>query len=153
MDNYITPRHNHQPQQLSFTEVEKQNILNKGWLSTQELAAYYAEVSLGLLKLKTLYPAIVGKYSNQEYDIMLALWLQTIIEAIFDDETDCYSFFDDHTPSYEPGIIGKAISQFIKTDTSGFFPCPGIIIKIIKDLQKQSQYRLWEEIEYAKINR
>ena len=95
-------------------------------ITEQEWAAYDAEISIGLLTLRTAFPTQTRSYSDREYDMLTALWLETFVEV-------------------EPGIIHDAILHFVNTDRKGFFPSPGQIMGNVVDIQAQRERQAAED--------
>ena len=93
----------------------KNRIMNKIGMSEQEWAVYDAELSIGLLTLRTAFPTQTRNYSEREHDVLTALWLDIFAET-------------------EQGLLREAIMRFISTDHKGFFPTPGQIMSIAEEI-------------------
>jgi hypothetical protein len=84
-------------------------------MTEQEWAIYDAEVSIGLLTLRTAFPTQARNYSDREHDMLTALWLEIFAEV-------------------ETGTLREAIMRFISTDRKGFFPAPGQVMGIVEEI-------------------
>ena len=102
-------------QQPTLAGLAKNRIMGKFGITEQAWAIYDAEVSIGLLTLRTAFPTQARNYSDREHDMLMALWLEIFAEV-------------------EPGILREAIMRFISTDRKGFFPAPGQIMGIVEDI-------------------
>jgi hypothetical protein len=89
--------------------------MDKHGMTEQQWALYDAEVSIGLLTLRTAFPTQARNYSDREHDVLTALWLEIFAEI-------------------EPGTLREAIMRFVATDRKGFFPSPGQIMGIVEDI-------------------
>ena len=108
----------HEGELPSFTELAKTHLMHKYGMSEQQWADYDAEVSLGLLTLRTAYPTQARNFTNKEHDMLTALWLELFAQIT-------------------PGILQKAIMLFIAGDSSGFFPSPGQVMKLVVNMQAE----------------
>ena len=106
--------------------LAKNRIMSKCGITEQEWAIYDAEVSVGLLTLRTAFPTQTRSYSDREYDMLMALWLEIFVEI-------------------EPSIFHEAILRFVTADRKGFFPSPGQIMGIIVDIQAERERRVAAE--------
>ena len=93
-------------------------IMGKHGMTEQEWAIYDAEVSIGLLTLRTAFPTQARNYSDREYDVLTALWLEIFADV-------------------EPGLFREAIMRFVATDRKGFFPSPGQIMGCVEEIQDE----------------
>jgi hypothetical protein len=115
----------HEPTQLSnapptLAGLAKNRIMNNVGMTEQEWAIYDAEVSIGLLTLRTAFPTQARNYSDREHDVLIALWLDIFAEI-------------------EPGLLREAIMRFISTDRKGFFPAPGQIMGCAEEIQVERE--------------
>ena len=94
--------------------------MSKCGITEQEWAVYDAELSIGLLTLRTAFPTQTRNYTDREHDMLTALWLEMFVEI-------------------EPGLIHEAIMRFIAADRKGFFPSPGQIMGHIVDIQAERE--------------
>ena len=99
----------------SLAKVAKNRIMAKFGMTEQAWAIYEAEISIGLLTLRTAFPTQARNYSDREHDMISALWLEIFAEE-------------------EPGIFREAIMRFISTERKGFFPAPGQIMGIVEEI-------------------
>ena len=104
----------------TLTGLAKARIMSKCGITEQEWAIYDAEVSIGLLTLRTAFPTQTRNYTDREHDMLTALWLEIFVEI-------------------EPGIFHEAIMRFVADDRKGFFPSPGQIMGIIVDIQAERE--------------
>ena len=104
----------------------KRRIMSKHGMTEQRWAAYDAEMSFGLLTLRTAFPTQARNYSDGEFDMLTALWLEIFAEV-------------------ESGILHEAVIRFITTDRKGFFPSPGQIMGIVEEIQAECQERIEKE--------
>ena len=95
--------------------LAKNRIMDKYGISEQQWAIYDAEVSIGLLTLRTAFPTQARNYSDREHDMLSALWLEIFAEI-------------------EPGLLRESVMRFISTDRKGFFPAPGQIMGIVEEI-------------------
>ena len=102
-------------QQSTLTGVAKSRIISKYGMTEQQWAMYDAEVSIGLLTLRTAFPTQARNYSDREYDVLTALWLEIFAEV-------------------ELGLLREAIMRFVATDRKGFFPSPGQVMGLVEDI-------------------
>ena len=102
-------------QQPTLAGLAKNRIMGKFGITEQAWAIYDAEVSIGLLTLRTAFPTQARNYSDREHDMLMALWLEIFAEV-------------------EPGTLREAIMRFISTDRKGFFPAPGQIMGIVEEI-------------------
>ena len=102
----------------TFAGLAKNRIMAKLGMSEDAWAIYDAEVSIGLLSLRTAFPAQARNYSGMEHDMLTALWLE-IFAGI------------------KPGMLQEAIMRFVATDRKGFFPSPGQVMGIVEDMQAE----------------
>ena len=107
-------------QSPTLTELAKIRIMSGCGITEQEWAAYNAELSIGLLTLRTAFPTQTRNYTDREHDMLTALWLEIFVEV-------------------EPGIFHEAIMRFVAADRKGFFPSPGQIMGIIVDIQAERE--------------
>jgi len=112
--------------QPTLAGLAKNRIMNKCGITHQEWAIYDAEISIGLLTLRTAFPTQTRNYSEREHDMLMALWLEV--------------FF-----AIEPGLLNEAIMRFIAADRKGFFPSPGQIMGIVVDIQAERERQAAEE--------
>jgi len=112
--------------QPTLAGLAKNRIMSRCGITEQEWAIYDAEVSVGLLTLRTAFPTQTRNYSDKEHDMLMALWLEIFV-------------------ALEPGIINEAILRFIAADRKGFFPSPGQIMGIIVDIQAERERQAAEE--------
>jgi len=110
----------------TLAELAKNRIINKNGITTQEWAVYDAEISVGLLMLRTAFPTQTRNYSDREHDMLMALWLEIFV-------------------AIEPGIFHEAIMRFIAADRKGFFPSPGQIMGIVEVIQAERERQATEE--------
>ena len=110
-------KHNEQPTMASLT---KNRIMSKYGMTEQQWVMYDAEVSIGLLTLRTAFPAQARNYSDREHDMLTALWLEMFAEV-------------------EPSMLREAIMRFIATDRKGFFPSPGQIIGCVEEIAAERE--------------
>ena len=101
--HYELAQTNSQP---TLTELAKIRIMNRCGITEQEWVIYDAEISVGLLTLRTAFPTQTRNYSDKEHDMLMALWLEIFV-------------------ALEPGIINEAILRFIATTAKGFSLPPG----------------------------
>lgn len=104
----------------TFAGLAKTRIINKFGMTEQGWAIYDAEVSIGLLTLRTAFPTQSRNYSDREHDMLAALWLEIFVEV-------------------ERGILHEAIMRFVSNDRKGFFPSPGQIMGIVEDMQAERE--------------
>lgn len=102
-------------QQSTLTGVAKSRIISKYGMTEQQWAMYDAEVSIGLLTLRTAFPTQARNYSDREHDVLTALWLEIFAEV-------------------ELGLLREAIMRFVATDRKGFFPSPGQVMGLVEDI-------------------
>jgi hypothetical protein len=100
--------------------LAKHRIMRKHGMNEQEWAIYDAEVSIGLLTLRTAFPTQARNYSDREHDVLTALWLEIFAEV-------------------EPGLLREAIMRFVATELKGFFPSPGQIMSVVEEIQGERQ--------------
>jgi len=112
--------------QPTLAELAKNRIMSRCGITEQEWQIYDAEISVGLLTLRTAFPTQTRNYSDKEHDMLMALWLEIFV-------------------ALEPGIINEAILRFIATDRKGFFPSPGQIMGIIVDIQAERERQATQE--------
>jgi hypothetical protein len=131
--NQLQANHQTKPQSLEQTSLAgltKNSIMAKFDMTEQEWSMYDAELSLGLLTLRTAFPAQARNFSEREHDMLSALWQEIFAEA-------------------EPGMLREAIMRFISADRKGFFPSPGQIMGIIEDItaerEKQAAAKKFEQ--------
>jgi hypothetical protein len=132
--NQQLTRQTNQPQTLA--SAAKNRIMIKHGMTEQEWLIYDAEISFGLLTLRTAFPTQSRNYSDSEFDMLTALWLEIFAEV-------------------ERGILNEAILRFVKTDRKGFFPSPGQIVGIIEDIQAERKAVIEEERRkqhWARVN-
>jgi len=110
----------------ALAELVKNRIINKNGITTQEWAVYDAEISVGLLMLRTAFPTQARNYSDREHDMLMALWLEIFVAT-------------------EPGIFHDAIMRFVAADRRGFFPSPGQIMGIVEDIQAERERQATDE--------
>jgi len=110
----------------TFAELAKNQLMHRYGITAQEWAIYDAEVSVGLLKLRTAFPIQTRNYSDKEHDMLISLWLEIFV-------------------AIEPGIFHEAIMHFVAADRKGFFPSPGQIMGIIEDIQTERERQATEE--------
>ena len=108
-------RHEPAHQPPSLAGAAKNRIMSKFGTTEQAWAIYDAEVSIGLLTLRTAFPTQARNYSDREHDMLMALWFEIFAEV-------------------EPGILREAIMRFISTDRKGFFPAPGQVMGIVEEI-------------------
>jgi len=120
---YELAQTNNQP---TLAELAKNRIMSRCGITEQEWQIYDAEISVGLLTLRTAFPTQTRNYSDKEHDMLMALWLEIFV-------------------ALEPGIINEAILRFISTDRKGFFPSPGQIMGIIVDIQAERERQATQE--------
>lgn len=101
--------------QATLAGVAKSRIMSKFGMSEQDWAMYDAEVSIGLLTLRTAFPTQTRNYSDREHDILIALWLEVFAEVT-------------------PGLLREAIMRFVSADRKGFFPAPGQVMGYVEDI-------------------
>jgi len=106
--------------QPTLAGLAKNRIMSKCGITEQEWAIYDAEISVGLLTLRTAFPTQTRNYSDREHDMLTALWLEIFVEI-------------------ESGIFHEAILRFVTADRKGFFPSPGQIMGIIVDIQAERE--------------
>jgi len=106
--------------------LAKNRIMSRCGITEQEWAIYDAEISVGLLTLRTAFPTQTRNYSDKEHDMLTALWLEIFV-------------------SIEPGILNEAIMRFVTADRKGFFPSPGQIMGVIVDIQAEHERQTAEE--------
>jgi hypothetical protein len=121
--NEIMQRTNNPP---TFADLAKISLINKYGMTEQEWAVYDAEMSFGLLKLRSSFPTQSRNYSDREVDIMTAVWLEVFAET-------------------ERGILSEAIVRFVSTDRKGFFPSPGQIMGVVEDIQAERKAKIEAE--------
>jgi len=92
--------------------------MQKYGMTEQAWAVYDAEMSIGLLTLRTAFPTQARNYSDREFDVLTALWLEIFAEV-------------------EPGLLREAIMRFVATDRKGFFPSPGQIMGVVEEIQAE----------------
>jgi len=112
--------------QPTLAELAKARIMSRCGITEQEWVIYDAEISVGLLTLRTAFPTQTRNYSDKEHDMLMALWLEIFV-------------------ALEPGIINEAILRFIATDRKGFFPSPGQVMGIIVDIQAERERQATQE--------
>ncbi|MCL1861987.1 MAG: replicative helicase loader/inhibitor [Defluviitaleaceae bacterium] len=110
----------------TFAELAKNQLMHRYGMTAQEGAIYDAEISIGLLKLRTAFPTQTRNYSDREHDMLMALWLEIFV-------------------AIEPGIFHEAIMRFVAADRKGFFPSLGQIMGIIEDIQTERERQATEE--------
>jgi len=110
----------------TFAELAKNQLMHKYGMTAQEWAIYDAEISVGLLKLRTAFPTQTRNYSDKEHDMLMALWLEIFV-------------------AIESGIFHEAIMRFVATDRKGFFPSPGQIMGIVADIKTERKWQAEEE--------
>jgi len=110
----------------TLAELTKNRIINRNNITTQEWAVYDAEISVGLLMLRTAFPTQTRNYSDREHDMLMALWLEIFV-------------------AIEPGIFHDAIMRFVAADRKGFFPSPGQIMGIVENIQAERERQTAEE--------
>jgi len=120
--------------QTSFSELAKNRITAKFGMGEQEWVLYNAEVSIGLLTLRTAFPAQSRNFSDREHDMLLALWLEIFAET-------------------KPGTFREAIMHFISTDRKGFFPAPGQIMGAIEEMAAERENQMFEQYFYPRRKR
>jgi len=106
--------------------LAKNRIMSRCGITEQEWAIYDAEISVGLLTLRTAFPTQTRNYSDKEHDMLTALWLEIFV-------------------AIEPGILNEAIMRFVTADRKGFFPSPGQIMGVIVDIQAEHERQTAEE--------
>ena len=99
----------------SLTDIAKFRIMDKHGMTGQAWALLDAEVSIGLLTLRTAYPTQARNYSDREHDMLTALWLEIFAEV-------------------ERGILHEAIMRFVAADRKGFFPSPGQVMGYVEEI-------------------
>ena len=112
-------QHN-QSEQPSLAGLAKNRIMSKHGMTEQQWVMYDAEVSIGLLTLRTAFPSQARNYSDREHDMLTALWLEIFVEV-------------------EPSMLREAIMRFIATDRKGFFPSPGQIIGCVEEITAERE--------------
>ena len=112
--------------QPTLAGLAKNRIMSRCGITEQEWAIYDAEISVGLLTLRTAFPTQTRNYSDREHDMMMALWLEIFV-------------------AIETGIFHEAILRFVTADRKGFFPSPGQIMGIIVDIQAERERQAAEE--------
>ena len=110
----------------TFAELAKNQLMHKYGMTVQEWAIYDAEISIGLLKLRTAFPTQTRNYNDKEHDMLITLWLEIFV-------------------AIEPGIFHEAIMRFIATDRKGFFPSPGQVMGIVEDIKTEREWQAEEE--------
>ena len=110
----------------TFAELAQNQLMHKYGMTAQAWAIYDAEISIGLLKLRTAFPSQTRNYSDREHDMLMALWLEIFI-------------------AIESGIFHEAIMRFVATDRKGFFPSPGQVMGIVEDIQAERERQATEE--------
>ena len=103
------------PAPSTLAGMAKNRIIHKFGMTEQQWIVYDAEVSIGLLTLRTAFPTQARNYSDREHDMLTALWLEIFAEI-------------------EPGTLREAIMRFIAADRKGFFPAPGQIMGIVEEI-------------------
>lgn len=139
--NQLQANHQTKPQSLEQTSLAgltKNSIMAKFDMTEQEWSMYDAELSLGLLTLRTAFPAQARNFSEREHDMLSALWQEIFAEA-------------------EPGMLREAIMRFISADRKGFFPSPGQIMDTIEEItaerKKQAETEMFEQYYYSNRKR
>ena len=112
--------------QSTLTNVAKNLVMSKHGMTEQQWALYDAEVSIGLLTLRTAFPTQARNYSDREHDVLTALWLEIFAEV-------------------EPGLLREAIMRFVATDRKGFFPSPGQVMGLVEDIRAERKRKEDEE--------
>jgi hypothetical protein len=110
----------------SLAGLTKNRMVAKYGMNEQERALYDAEMSMGLLTLRTAFPTQSRNYSDREFDMLTALWLEIFVEI-------------------ERGILNEAIIRFVTADRKGFFPSPGQVMGIVEDIQAERKAKIDEE--------
>ena len=110
----------------SLASLTKKRMMSKYGITEQEWAVYDAEMSMGLLTLRTAFPTQSRNYNDREHDMLMALWLEIFVEI-------------------ERGILNEAIVRFVTSDRKGFFPSPGQIVGIIEDIQAERKAQIEAE--------
>ena len=113
----------------TFASLAQNRIMNKLGMTEQEWAVYDAEVSIGLLTLRTAFPTQSRNYSDREFDMLTALWLEVFVEI-------------------ERGILNEAVIRFVTADRKGFFPAPGQIMSIAEEITAERKKQA--EVESTK---
>jgi len=90
----------------------------KHGMTEQQWAIYDAEISVGLLKLRTAYPTQARNYSANEHEMLMIVWLEAFA-------------------GLRAGVFCEAVAQFIATDRKGFFPSPGQIMGIAVQIETE----------------
>ena len=121
--NTIIPQ---QVQPPTLTELAKIRIMSRCGITEQEWATYDAELSIGLITLRTAFPTQSRNYTDREHDMLTALWLEIFV-------------------GIEPGIFHEAIMRFVADDRKGFFPSPGQIMGIVLDIQAERERQAADE--------
>ena len=110
----------------TFAGMAKYRIMDKYGLSEQAWAILDAEVSIGLLTLRTAFPTQARNYSDREHDMLTALWLEIFAEV-------------------ERGILNEAILRFVTADRKGFFPSPGQVMGLVEEIITEQKKREADE--------
>jgi hypothetical protein len=110
----------------TLTDITKLRIMDKYGITEQAWAILDAEVSIGLLTLRTAFPTQARNYSDREHDMLTALWLEIFAEV-------------------ERGILNEAIMRFVAADRKGFFPSPGQVMGFVEEIIKEREKRAKEE--------
>jgi len=118
---------NNEPRTL--TGIAKLRIMDKHGISEQAWAILDAEVSIGLLTLRTAFPTQARNYSDREHDMLTALWLEIFAEV-------------------ERGILNEAIMRFVAADRKEFFPSPGQVMGFVEEIIAEQKKR--EDDEHMK---
>jgi len=129
--NKIVQRANEPP---TFASAVKNRMMSKHGMTEQEWAIYDAEISLGLLTLRTAFPTQSRNYSDREFDMLTALWLEIFAEV-------------------ERGILNEAIVRFVTADRKGFFPSPGQVMGIVEEIQAERRAVIEAEVRRRNYER
>ena len=115
----------------TLTDITKLRIMDKYGMTEQAWAILDAEVSIGLLTLRTAFPTQARNYSDREHDMLTALWLEIFAEV-------------------ERGILNEAIMRFVAADRKGFFPSPGQVMGYVEEIIAERKKR--EDDERARVH-
>ena len=70
--------------------------------------------------LSAAYPGAYKRFTEQKFETLIAVWYNTFSEYPF-------------------ATVMVGIQGYISTDTSGFPPAPGQVIKVIQDITRQEE--------------